>query len=211
MIPDKLIRIDKMPYTKNGKIDRKFLLKIDQNTKPITYISREELHDMLSSQGINLEQNDYIEMRDEEDTIKQILALEKPDDNKFRCYLVGGTYFLIQCAEILLQSGHRIYGIISYDNQVYKWTKDNDIIFIPAKKDYLFKFLSLRKFDYLFSIVNFLDNSFTDIDEIENYLQLSVAGAIPKLNYLSKSRKKIVLYFAIPTILIGLALYIFIR
>jgi len=59
----------------------------------------------------------------------------------------------------------------------------------------------------LFSIVEFLDNSFTDIKEIENYLQISVLGAIPKLEYLKKSRKKIALYFAIPTIVIGLFVY----
>ena len=63
----------------------------------------------------------------------------------------------------------------------------------------------------LFSIVELLDDSFTDIDEIENYLQLSVLGSIPKLNYLTKSRIKIALYFAIPTVGIGLFLYIFMK
>jgi len=60
----------------------------------------------------------------------------------------------------------------------------------------------------LFSIVEFLDNSFMDIDEIENYLQLSVLGAIPKLNYLNKSRKKIVLLLAKSILLLLVCIFI---
>lgn len=63
----------------------------------------------------------------------------------------------------------------------------------------------------LFSLFEYLDDSFTDLDEIEKYLQLPVIGTVSKLNYFANFNNKIILYLAIPTIIIIFCLYIFIR
>jgi methionyl-tRNA formyltransferase len=59
----------------------------------------------------------------------------------------------IQCAELLLEWGHQILGIVSPDKSISDWAKEKGISHISPKDD-LLAFLSQQSFDYLFSIVN---------------------------------------------------------
>jgi methionyl-tRNA formyltransferase len=59
----------------------------------------------------------------------------------------------IQCAELLLEQGHQILGIISHDGSIGDWAKEKGISHISPKDD-LLAFFSQQSFDYLFSIVN---------------------------------------------------------
>lgn len=60
----------------------------------------------------------------------------------------------------------------------------------------------------IFSIAELLDNSFSEIEEIENYLQLSVLGAVPNIKFLNKSRTRVAVSAAlvIVTIIISIIL-----
>ncbi len=75
------------------------------------------------------------------------------DQTSFTCFLFGEGSLVIRCAEILLQAGHRIYGIISTDQQVYLWATHHQLPYINQKSDWLAT-LQQQPFDYLFSIVN---------------------------------------------------------
>ena len=73
---------------------------------------------------------------------------------KFSCFLIGEGSLLIQCAEILVNHGHTIYGLISSDQKVHKWAKEYKISSIDPKTADIVTFISQQPFDYLFSIVN---------------------------------------------------------
>jgi len=67
---------------------------------------------------------------------------------------MGGQDRLVQCAEILLQKGHRILGIISDDPVVRKWGKENSLLLIAPNDDFL-ALLKKQPFDLFCSIFNF--------------------------------------------------------
>jgi surfactin family lipopeptide synthetase A len=73
--------------------------------------------------------------------------------NPFSCFIIGEGTLLIQCAELLLERGHEILGVISSDASISSWAKRKDIPHIQ-QTDNLLAFLSQQPFDYLFSIVN---------------------------------------------------------
>ena len=73
--------------------------------------------------------------------------------NQFSCFLIGEGTLPIQCAELLLEGGHQILGVISSDASISSWAKGKDIPHIQ-QTDNLVAFLSQQPFDYLFSIVN---------------------------------------------------------
>src|ERR687885_723855 len=73
--------------------------------------------------------------------------------NQFSCFLIGEGTLPIQCAELLLERGHKIFGVISSDALISSWAKRKDIPYIQ-QTDNLVAFLSQQPFDYLFSIVN---------------------------------------------------------
>jgi len=73
--------------------------------------------------------------------------------NQFSCFLIGEGTLPIQCAELLLERGHKILGVISSDASISSWAKRKDIPHIQPT-DNLVAFLSQQPFDYLFSIVN---------------------------------------------------------
>lgn len=75
------------------------------------------------------------------------------DQTSFTCFLFGEGSLVIRCAELLLQAGHRIYGIISTDQQVYSWATQHQLPYIDHKSDWLAT-LRQQPFDYIFSIVN---------------------------------------------------------
>jgi natural product biosynthesis luciferase-like monooxygenase protein len=72
---------------------------------------------------------------------------------KFNCFIVGEGTLLVQCAEILLQAGHDVHGIISANPAITTWAGQHDISVINPK-DHLAEILSQQPFDYLFSIAN---------------------------------------------------------
>jgi amino acid adenylation domain-containing protein len=77
----------------------------------------------------------------------------KAQKNKmFSCFIIGETSLSIQCAEILLQSGHQIFGMISAETQIQRWAEEKGISHFEPDHG-LADILSRQPFDYLFSIV----------------------------------------------------------
>src|SRR6266571_8759496 len=74
--------------------------------------------------------------------------------NKFSCFILGEGTLPIQCAEILLDREHAIYGIISSDVAVHDWARERELPHIDPKNRGIVAFLRQHPFDYLFSIVN---------------------------------------------------------
>ncbi|HEY4034597.1 MAG TPA: amino acid adenylation domain-containing protein [Ktedonobacteraceae bacterium] len=73
---------------------------------------------------------------------------------KFSCFILGEGTLPIQCAQILVDHEHTIYGIISSNQAVIDWAQRREIPYIdPQDKDIVI-FLSQHPFDYLFSIVS---------------------------------------------------------
>jgi len=73
--------------------------------------------------------------------------------NQFSCFLIGEGTLPIQCAELILERGHQILGIISPDASLSHWAKGKSVPHIQPI-DNIIEFLSQKPFDYLFSIVN---------------------------------------------------------
>ena len=76
------------------------------------------------------------------------------NSRKLTCFLMGGQDRLIQCAEILLQKGNQILGVISDDPVVRKWGKENSLPLIMPNDDFL-ALLKKQPFDLFCSIINF--------------------------------------------------------
>lgn len=74
--------------------------------------------------------------------------------NNFSCCLIGDESHLIQCADILLQRGHDIQGVISSEPRIENWTREKGLTYFEPGTDLLNKLRDLT-FDYLFSITNF--------------------------------------------------------
>jgi methionyl-tRNA formyltransferase len=72
---------------------------------------------------------------------------------KFSCYIIGAQSLLVQCAELLLEAGHEILGVITSDDMIGNWATERGIRRLDSRGDYL---ASLREqpFDYFFSITN---------------------------------------------------------
>ena len=49
------------------------------------------------------------------------------NQNKFSCFIIGEGTLPIQCAELLLNKGYTLYGIISSDILIINWAKDKSI------------------------------------------------------------------------------------
>jgi len=71
----------------------------------------------------------------------------------FSSYIIGSGTLPIQCAELLLARGHRIFGVISCDAQIARWAERRNVRHIQPQAD-LPDILSRHSFDYLFSIAN---------------------------------------------------------
>src|SRR5258708_26570874 len=72
----------------------------------------------------------------------------------FSCFIIGEGTLPVRCAEILLDQGHTIYGIISSDEAVSRWARASAIPHLDPGDQDLDALLSRHPFDYLFSIVN---------------------------------------------------------
>src|SRR5260370_12430667 len=72
----------------------------------------------------------------------------------FSCFIIGEGTLPVRCAEILLDQGHTIYGIISSDEAVSRWARASAIPHLDPGDQDLDELLSRHPFDYLLSIVN---------------------------------------------------------
>ncbi len=75
----------------------------------------------------------------------------KETANRLRCFLIGETSLLIQCAQHLLDHHFTIVGISSPDIAVKTWAKEQNI---PTVHPLNITTLQETPFDFLFSIVN---------------------------------------------------------
>jgi amino acid adenylation domain-containing protein/non-ribosomal peptide synthase protein (TIGR01720 family) len=68
----------------------------------------------------------------------------------FSCYIIGQSGLTLQCAELVINAGHVVLGIITNHAGIQDWAKDRNI---PCSQS--LSFLDGKSsFDYLFSIVN---------------------------------------------------------
>lgn len=63
--------------------------------------------------------------------------------NQLSCFVIGEGTLPIQCAELLLNRGCTLYGIISSHTSISNWAKDKGIPYIKPT-DNLIKFLSQK-------------------------------------------------------------------
>ncbi|MFW2569679.1 amino acid adenylation domain-containing protein [Legionella sp. 29fVS95] len=71
----------------------------------------------------------------------------------FSCYLIGDDNMTLECANIILASGHELLGLISPSEKIEKWCTANCIPYIESIRQFEKKHMG-GKFDFLFSIVN---------------------------------------------------------
>ncbi len=71
----------------------------------------------------------------------------------FSCFVIGTESLLISCAEILLDRGVRILGVISDEPSITAWSRERGLAVIPGSSDYT-PTLAAQPFDYLLSITN---------------------------------------------------------
>ncbi len=74
--------------------------------------------------------------------------------NHKTCYILTETSLGIKSAELLLEKGFHIYGIISPSKQVRNWANQKGIYSEDLNKSQLTQLLKKYPYDYLFSIVN---------------------------------------------------------
>ncbi len=73
--------------------------------------------------------------------------------NPFSCFLIGTESLLISCAEVLLERGVLIHGVISDEPAITRWAAERGLTVVPQAPDYT-PALAARPFDYLLSITN---------------------------------------------------------
>src|SRR5437763_15291350 len=69
------------------------------------------------------------------------------------CFIIGDDTLTIQCADILLNRGHQIFGLVSENPEIGRWANKHEVMLIDPQSD-LQSALGERSFDYLFSIAN---------------------------------------------------------
>lgn len=76
-----------------------------------------------------------------------------PNKKTFSCYLIGDDHLLVECADIILNNGHQILGIISPLAAVKHLAITHHIHYYCSLDDAIDS-LSTTPFDYFFSIIN---------------------------------------------------------
>lgn len=85
--------------------------------------------------------------------IKLFIESEKNSKNIFSCYIIGDNSITLQCANIVLNSGHTLLGVISPVEKIKLWCIENSINYIEDVKEFE-KNHKGENFDFLFSIDN---------------------------------------------------------
>ncbi len=75
-------------------------------------------------------------------------------NNQFSCYLMGSESLLIQCAEILLERGHDVRGIITKETPLVQWVGSQNIPVLAAGQGLAATLAKEAPFDYFLSITN---------------------------------------------------------
>ncbi|MCZ0971628.1 formyltransferase family protein [Streptomyces albulus] len=73
--------------------------------------------------------------------------------NAFSCHLIGENTLLVSCAELLLERGHTVLGVVSPNPDIRQWAAQQGLPTRDLGPD-LTDFLSAHPFDHLFSIAN---------------------------------------------------------
>jgi natural product biosynthesis luciferase-like monooxygenase protein len=71
----------------------------------------------------------------------------------FSTLIVGDGTLLIPCAEILLRHGHTIQAIVSANDVIQEWAREQKLRYV-SRQDEVLSVTDRRPFDYLFSIAN---------------------------------------------------------
>jgi amino acid adenylation domain-containing protein len=77
-----------------------------------------------------------------------------PGTAPLRAVFVGSSTLLLRCADRWRETGHAIEAVFSDDATVSRWTRDSGVTRFARDED-LASWLSGRRFDFLFSIVNY--------------------------------------------------------
>lgn len=81
-------------------------------------------------------------------------ASEHHGQETFTSFIIGEGRLLAECAQILLDQGHAVRGILTRDPLVQGWAAGKGIACLPIEGD-LAATLGAQPFDYLFSIINY--------------------------------------------------------
>lgn len=76
-----------------------------------------------------------------------------PNKKKLTCYLIGEDHLVIKCAELLLNKGYKILGIISPLPAAQKFSFSHKIEYFFSLKDAASTLLRID-YEYFFSIIN---------------------------------------------------------
>ncbi len=71
----------------------------------------------------------------------------------FSCYIIGETGLVVECGNILLDSGYKIQGVCTKDERVIQWMNEKNIALFDSFKTFKNQVLQ-ENYDFLFSIVN---------------------------------------------------------
>ncbi|MDQ3032938.1 MAG: LLM class flavin-dependent oxidoreductase [Myxococcota bacterium] len=73
----------------------------------------------------------------------------------FRCYVIGNESLAIQCADILIDRGHTVLGIVSSDDGIAKWAEQRSVAQIAPGKGLADRLRAQgASFEWLFSVAN---------------------------------------------------------
>jgi natural product biosynthesis luciferase-like monooxygenase protein len=73
-------------------------------------------------------------------------------EGRFSSYLIGSESLLLQCAEILIERGHEIRGVVSQEPAIAAWARARGIAIVEPEGDLASALAG--DFDFLFSITN---------------------------------------------------------
>ncbi|MET9381774.1 amino acid adenylation domain-containing protein [Streptomyces sp. NPDC002928] len=72
----------------------------------------------------------------------------------FSCFLIGENSMVAACAELLVERGHRVLGVVSSDDRVREWAERGGLPATGFGADLASRVAAAGPFDYLFSIAN---------------------------------------------------------
>jgi amino acid adenylation domain-containing protein len=147
MIPAYFVILERLPTTPNRKVDLDALPAPDPGERSLAFISESTLRHLEEKIA-----NGPLINRAPQQTVAA--GAPRPAGVRLNCCIIGETSLCVECARILLDSGHHLRGIISADPAVLRWAGKNNIPSITGGKSRIIAFLKQHPFDYLFSIFN---------------------------------------------------------